>query len=237
MSAAPDIEDMAKWPTGAVPTMRGDLLRWYDAGHRSLPWRHEEPAEAGVDGAARRAYAVWVSEIMLQQTQVERVKEYYRRWMARWPTVADLAGASLDDVREAWQGLGYYRRARFLLEGAQQIVGERGGALPSSAAEWRQIKGVGEYTAGAISSIAFGCHEAAVDGNVIRVFTRLRAIGADATAPPVTKALWRLARALPSPSIHTCHSCPLFVRSHQLFTPSRRASWSTPAGPATSTRR
>ena len=75
-------------------------------------------------------------------------------------------------------------------------MGERGGVLPSTAAEWRQIKGVGEYTAGAISSIAFGCHEAAVDGNVIRVFTRLRAIGADATSPPVTKALWRLAREL-----------------------------------------
>ena len=130
MSAAADIEDTAKWAPGAVPDMRADLLRWYDAGHRSLPWRHEEPLDKAGDGEpARRAYAVWVSEIMLQQTQVERVKEYYRRWMARWPTVADLASASLDDVREAWQGLGYYRRARFLLEGAQQIVGERGGKL------------------------------------------------------------------------------------------------------------
>lgn len=88
-------------------------------------------------------------------SQVERVKEYYRKWMARWPTVNDLACASLDEVREQWQGLGYYRRARFLLEAAQALVAEQGGELPDDVDGWRKVRGVGDYTAGAIASIAY----------------------------------------------------------------------------------
>ena len=116
LQPAADIEELASVPLSAI---RSDLLAWYDAGHRSLPWRLESPPGVAAPSSSERAYAVWVSEVMLQQTQVERVKEYYRKWMARWPTVSHLARASLDEVREQWQGLGYYRRARFLLEAAQ----------------------------------------------------------------------------------------------------------------------
>ena len=200
MSSPPvrDIEDVlrtARWQDGAHEMARAELLHWYDAGHRSLPWRHE----GGGGGAAaeeNRAYAVWVSELMLQQTQVERVKDYFVRWMARWPTVADLAAANIDEVRAQWQGLGYYRRAQYLLDGAQQVVGEFGGRVPRTAAEWRRVKGVGEYTAGAISSIAFGANEPVVDGNVVRVFSRLLAIDACVSDAKVAKHLWSLAREL-----------------------------------------
>ncbi len=212
VAVSDDIEDLVlgeavppsryDFAPGAAEAVRGRLLEWWDAGHRELPWRRERQAgETGAAGsvagetaeaAAARAYAVWVSEVMLQQTQVERVKEYYNRWMARWPTIASLAAANLDEVREVWQGLGYYRRARFLLEGAQSIVSERGGVTPTDAAGWREVKGVGQYTAGAIASIAYDRAEPAVDGNVIRVLTRLRALGADPAEARASKLLWRL---------------------------------------------
>eukprot|EP00965_Chrysotila_dentata_P100724 3327741-Pleurochrysis_carterae.AAC.6 len=164
LSKMHDIEDMPnscanQYAAEDPAALNRALLDWYDAGHRSLPWRRE--ATDPKQHADVRAYAVWVSEIMLQQTQVERVKEYYVSWMSRWPTVADLANASLEEVREAWQGLGYYRRARFLHEGAQSIVRENGGVCPTDPAGWKQVKGVGDYTAGAISSIAYGCRAAA----------------------------------------------------------------------------
>ena len=159
---------------------REDLLRWYDAKHRTLPWRappSETQAElaraaASTPAADERAYAVWVSEVMLQQTQVERVKEYYTRWMARWPTVSALADASEDDVQKAWAGLGYYRRSRFLHNGARHVASDLQGRLPRTAAELRAIPGIGEYTAGAIASIAFGQAVPAVDANVVRVVSR-----------------------------------------------------------------
>eukprot|EP00793_Prasinoderma_coloniale_P006256 PRCOL_00001086-RA len=162
---------------------REDLLRWYDANHRTLPWRappSETQAElarvaASTPAADERAYAVWVSEVMLQQTQVERVKEYYTRWMARWPTVSALADASEDDVQKAWAGLGYYRRSRFLHNGARHVASDLQGRLPRTAAELRAIPGIGEYTAGAIASIAFGQAVPAVDANVVRVVSRLAA--------------------------------------------------------------
>ena len=196
LQPAADIEELASVPLSAI---RSDLLAWYDAGHRSLPWRLESPPGVAAPSSSERAYAVWVSEVMLQQTQVERVKEYYRKWMARWPTVSHLARASLDEVREQWQGLGYYRRARFLLEAAQSLVAEHDGVLPTDVAGWRKVKGVGEYTAGAIASIGYNRRAAAVDGNVVRVFTRLRAIGDDPALTATSKRLWTLADALVSP--------------------------------------
>jgi A/G-specific adenine glycosylase len=138
------------------------LIAWYERSHRDLPWRR-----------ARDPYAVWVSEIMLQQTRVETVIPYYARWMERFPTVDALAGAPLDAVLQCWSGLGYYSRARNLHRAAETVVTRHRGALPAEAAALRELPGIGRYTAGAIASIAFGRREPVVDGNVERVLARL----------------------------------------------------------------
>jgi len=136
------------------------LLAWYDSRTREMPWRdHPDP------------YAVWVSEIMLQQTQVETVKGYFLRFVKAFPTVQALANAPQQDVLKAWEGLGYYTRARNLQRAAQQVM-EQGGELPSNSSEWAELPGVGPYTAAAISSISFGEYAPVVDGNVARVFSR-----------------------------------------------------------------
>ncbi len=136
------------------------LLDWYDANRREMPWRgHPDP------------YAVWVSEIMLQQTQVETVRGYFARFMQAFPTVAALAAAQQQQVLKLWEGLGYYTRARNLQRAAQQIV-TQGGGLPRDVAGWAALPGVGAYTAAAIASICFGVPAPVVDGNVIRVFAR-----------------------------------------------------------------
>ncbi|KAG8555087.1 hypothetical protein GDO81_017579 [Engystomops pustulosus] len=145
----------------------------------------------------RRAYAVWVSEVMLQQTQVATVIDYYTKWMKTWPTVQHLAMASLEEVNEKWSGLGYYSRGRRLYEGAQKVVRDLGGRMPRTAEDLqKQLPGVGRYTAGAVASISYGQAKGVVDGNVIRVLCRLRRIGADFTSPAVTDALWNLANNL-----------------------------------------
>jgi A/G-specific adenine glycosylase len=137
-------------------------LAWYDAYRRELPWRK--------DGDP---YRVWVSEIMLQQTRVAAVIEKYAQFLALFPTVEHLAAASQPLVLAAWSGLGYYRRARALHEAARAVVAERGGRLPATAQEWRELPGVGRYTSAAIASIAFGEKLAVVDGNVERLAERL----------------------------------------------------------------
>ncbi|KAG9270115.1 adenine DNA glycosylase isoform X1 [Astyanax mexicanus] len=176
---------------------RSHLLSWYDQSKRELPWRTVAMKEQDVN---IRTYAVWVSEVMLQQTQVATVVDYYNKWMKRWPTVQTLAEASLEEVNQMWSGLGYYSRGRRLHEGAQKVVSELGGQMPRSAeALLKQLPGVGRYTAGAISSIALGQVTGAVDGNVIRVLCRVRAIGADSTSPVVTEALWKIAETLVDP--------------------------------------
>uniref|UniRef100_A0A671US09 Adenine DNA glycosylase n=1 Tax=Sparus aurata TaxID=8175 RepID=A0A671US09_SPAAU len=143
---------------------------------------------------------VWVSEIMLQQTQVATVIDYYNKWMKRWPTVQDLAAATLEEVNQMWAGLGYYSRGKRLHEGAQKVVSELRGQMPRTVNSLlKQLPGVGRYTAGAIGSIALGQVTGAVDGNLIRVLCRLRAIGADSTSPAVTEALWSLANTLVDP--------------------------------------
>ena len=152
---------------------------------RDLPWRR-----------TRDPYAIWVSEIMLQQTRVAAVIPYFERWLERFPTVTALAEAPLDEVLRLWAGLGYYSRARNLHRGAQELVAHHGGKLPASAAALRDLPGIGRYTAGAIASIAFSLHEPLVDGNVARVLARLHAIEDDIKSPAVTRDLWRLAGAL-----------------------------------------
>ena len=135
------------------------LLRWFRENGRDLPWRQ-----------TRDPYAIWISEIILQQTQVKQGWEYWERFMGHWPTVEDLAAATEDEVLREWQGLGYYSRARNLHFAAKQIVAL--GHFPNTLEEIKQLKGVGDYTAAAIGSIAFGLPAAVVDGNVYRVLAR-----------------------------------------------------------------
>ncbi|XP_062412517.1 adenine DNA glycosylase [Sardina pilchardus] len=180
-----------------IGSFRSNLLSWYDQTKRELPWRTVAMTEKDINV---RTYAVWVSEIMLQQTQVATVIDYYNKWMKKWPTVEKLAEATLEEVNQMWAGLGYYSRGRRLHEGAQKVVSELGGEMPRTPEQLlKQLPGVGRYTAGAISSIALGQVAGAVDGNVIRVLCRARAIGADSTSPAVTEALWKIAETLVDP--------------------------------------
>nr|KAF6444548.1 mutY DNA glycosylase [Molossus molossus] len=184
--------------TAEVTVFRESLLSWYDREKRDLPWRRRAEGEVDLD---RRAYAVWVSEVMLQQTQVATVIDYYTRWMQKWPTLQDLASASLEEVNQLWAGLGYYSRGRRLQEGARKVVEELGGHVPGTAETLqRLLPGVGRYTAGAIASIAFGQVTGVVDGNVIRVLCRVRGIGADPSSTLVSQQLWSLAQQLVDPA-------------------------------------
>ena len=140
------------------------LLQWYDGSARVLPWR-EDPTP----------YRVWVSEIMLQQTRVEAVKPFYQRFLEAFPTVKALAEAPEDKLLKMWEGLGYYNRVRNLQRAAQVVVERYGGQVPASFEELRALPGIGEYTAGAIASIAFQLPVPAVDGNVLRVISRVLA--------------------------------------------------------------
>ncbi len=144
------------------------LLAWYDRHGRDLPWR--------VKGALPDPYRVWLSEIMLQQTTVAAVRDYFRKFISLWPTVADLAAADLDEVLRAWAGLGYYARARNLHACAKMVAGQLGGVFPASLEGLQALPGIGPYTAGAIAAIAFDLPHAAVDGNVERVLSRFCAI-------------------------------------------------------------
>jgi len=161
------------------------LLDWYDHEKIELPWR----------GAAD-PYKVWLSEIMLQQTQVAAVIPYFERFTARFPTVTALANAPLDDVLKLWEGLGYYSRARNLHRAAQTVRDQYAGKFPVKAAELLELPGIGRYTAGAIASIAGGERVAALDGNMIRVLARLYNIAEDVTDTATQKRLWELAESL-----------------------------------------
>ncbi|PZF75595.1 A/G-specific adenine glycosylase [Aestuariivirga litoralis] len=154
---------------GPESTRSAQLLAWYDANARVLPWRARP-------GETADPYRVWLSEIMLQQTTVQAVKAYFEKFVALWPTVSDLAAAPLDDVLKAWAGLGYYARARNLHACAKQVVMRFGGQFPEGEEALRGLPGIGPYTAGAIAAIAFGGRHAAVDGNVERVISRIHAI-------------------------------------------------------------
>ena len=198
--------------------LHGAILPWFDRNRRLLPWRGDAPPYTSPSSSSssssssgpttyKNAYGTWVSEIMCQQTRVETVIPYFINWMERWPTPASLASASEEAVQSAWAGLGFYRRARNLHLGAKKVVDSYGGVIPSTVAGLLDINGIGEYTAGAIASIAFGVRTPLVDGNVIRVISRLRVLGGlskncvasgaavkDAKSPELAKTVWSIVR-------------------------------------------
>ena len=165
--------------------MKRELLRWYRAHRRDLPWR-----------ATRDPYAVWVSEIMLQQTRVDTVRPYYERVLGEWPTVQALAAADPERVRARWSGLGYYRRAALMLRAAAVVTQEHGGRFPDQVEGLAALPGFGAYTAGAVASIAFDRPAPAVDGNVIRVLSRIALIEGDTSRGPGRAAVEALATEL-----------------------------------------
>lgn len=158
----PDEKDLTL--TERLEAARGPLLSWYRGNKRDLPWRENQDA-----------YRIWISEIMLQQTRVEAVIGYYDRFLEELPDVQSLAAVSEERLLKLWEGLGYYNRARNLQKAAVQICEQYQGKFPESYEEWLALPGIGAYTAGAVTSIAFGKKEAAVDGNVYRIYTRLYA--------------------------------------------------------------
>ena len=176
MSGKPDLRD---------PRIHRSLLRWFDENRRPMPWR-EEPSP----------YRVWISEIMLQQTQVATVIPYFERFVRRFPDLSALAEAEEEELLALWSGLGYYRRARNLHRAAAGLVAEHGGCFPEDARSLAALPGVGEYTAGAIASIAFGAAEPSIDGNQIRVLTRLESLDGDPARQPLRGRLRERAREL-----------------------------------------
>lgn len=173
------------------------LLEWYAAGHRDLPWRRD-----------REPYHVWLSEVMLQQTRVEAVKGYYRRFLAELPDIPALAACPPDRLAKLWEGLGYYSRMRNLQKAAQVIVSAHGGVFPREYDAIRALPGVGDYTAGAIASICFGLPEPAVDGNVLRVLSRVTD-----DAAPVTDAAVKREYAARLREIYPAGCCGAFTQS------------------------
>jgi A/G-specific adenine glycosylase len=161
------------------------LIAWFSEHQADLPWRH-----------TRDPYTVWLSEIMLQQTQVAAVIGYYERFVARFPSVEALANASLDEVLKSWEGLGYYSRARNLHRTAKIVAAEHGGKFPDTVEGLIKLPGIGRYTAGAIASLAFGVDAPLLDGNVIRVLSRLFNIEEDVTQPETLRKLWALAEEI-----------------------------------------
>lgn len=165
------------------------LTAWHGENLRELPWR-------GNPAGARSAYAVWISEVMAQQTRLSVVVDYFNRWMARFPTVEQLALADRQEVLKQWEGLGYYSRARNLHRAAQIIVTEFGGRLPRTRRELLMLPGIGEYTAGAILSLSFGLPEPVLDGNAKRVISRLWDIDENIDLPATERQLWSLSRRM-----------------------------------------
>ena len=171
--------------TADSAALRRALLAWYRRHARDLPWRR-----------TRDPYRIWLAEVLAQQTRVETAIPYYERFLAALPTVADLAAAPLGRVLALWAGCGYYARARHLHQAARTIMTRHGGRLPTTAAAWRTLPGVGRYTAGAIASIAFGERVAVLDGNVKRVLARLLKVSQPIDAAPTVAQLWAVAEAL-----------------------------------------
>jgi A/G-specific adenine glycosylase len=205
-------------PAGLRRAVTRRLLPWFARHRRDLPWRRN-----------RSPYRVWVSELMLQQTRVDTVIPYFRRFMTRFPSVSRLAAAPLPEVLKAWEGLGYYSRARNLHRAARRVVEEFGGDFPKTRAGWLELPGVGPYTAAAVASLAFGLDHAVLDGNVERVLSRCLALdmpsgssaakrrlqgAADALLPPgrageFNEALMELGAVLCLPRAPACPRCPL----------------------------
>ena len=203
-----------------MPSFTNDLLKWYRENKRDLPWRKTSDP-----------YSIWLSEIMLQQTQVATVIGYYNRFLEKFPTVDALANASEEDVYKLWEGLGYYSRARNLMRCARQVVEEHNGRFPASVEALKKLSGIGPYTAGAVASIAFDVKAHAVDGNVMRVISRLDEMGLDISDPKnrvyfenrvlelmeaspgdFNQGLMELGATICKPTNPICRSCP--VNSH-----------------------
>lgn len=165
-----------------MPRFSTRLLHWYNKNKRTLPWRGH-----------CSEYAVWVSEIMLQQTRVETVIPYFKKWMKLFPTLRALANASEREVLNAWEGLGYYSRARNFHKAAKIVVEQYGGKLPRDVDELQELPGIGRYTAGALTSIIFGMDEPALDGNLKRVYARLFDVKKPINSPVGGKLLWEIA--------------------------------------------
>ena len=193
------------------PVIRRKLMGWYKKNKRDLPWRR-----------TRDPYAIWIAETMLQQTQVKTVLPYYERFLNTFPSVESLARARLERVLRLWSGLGYYRRAENLKTAARQVVRDHGGKLPREYSQLRTLAGIGDYTAGAILSIAFGKNYPAIDGNVRRVLGRLYAIADDPALRDVAielmrrtqprefnQALMELGATVCTPRAPNCAACPL----------------------------
>ena len=171
--------------SGRIETFRHALLAWYEAHRREMPWR-----------GSPDPYAVWISEIMLQQTRVDQVRPYYDRFMNRFPTVEDLGEATLEEVLKTWEGMGYYARARNLHRAARLVAAEHGGKIPDDPARISALPGIGPYTAAAILSIAYGRDFPVVDGNVVRVLSRLFHLTDDPAAAVAKTRLNGLAERL-----------------------------------------
>lgn len=206
------------WTEETVLSFQQEFIEWYEQEKRNLPWR------VNLD-----PYRIWISEIMLQQTRVDTVIDYYYRFMEWFPTIQALAAAPDDKLLKAWEGLGYYSRARNLKIAAQQIVTEFSGEMPQTINEIRQLKGIGPYTAGAIGSIAFQIPEPAIDGNVMRVVSRLFEISDDIAKPSSRKvfeaamyqiihqkrpgdfnqAMMDLGSSICTPTSPNCLECPI----------------------------
>ena len=226
-----------------VPEIAPALLSRWDSGHAHWPWRDNQDP-----------YAIWVAEVMLQQTQITTVLPYYERWMKRFPTVINLADASLDEVLKVWEGLGYYSRARNLYAAAGIVVEQLDGHVPQTLEGLMNLPGIGRYTASAIASIAFNLAVPAVDGNVTRIFSRLFDLPDDIGKPATKDKMWKLAGDLLSldrpgdfnqalmelgqticlPSIPDCMKCPIstfclaYRRGTQLERPVRQKRPPTP---------
>lgn len=201
-----------------IKQLQEDFLDWYDAHQRNLPWRENHDP-----------YRIWISEIMLQQTRVVTVIDYFYRFMEAFPDIATLASAPEEQLLKLWEGLGYYSRARNIQAAAQEIVARYNGQMPRTIEEISSLKGIGPYTAGAIASIAFGLPEPAIDGNVMRVVSRLFTIQADIAKPASRKvfdqamrkilppeapgdfnqALMDLGSSICTPTSPQCMECPL----------------------------
>lgn len=212
------MNEWEKWSDDRVAMLQTDFLAWYHAHRRNLPWRYDQ-----------EPYRIWISEIMLQQTRVETVIDYYYRFMEALPDLKALAEVPEERLLKLWEGLGYYSRARNLQAAAKTIMTEYDGRFPETIETIRSLKGIGPYTAGAIGSIAFGLPEPAIDGNVMRVVSRLFCIDADIAKPASRKifdaamrriidqkqpgdfnqALMDLGSAICTPSAPNCAICPL----------------------------
>ena len=213
-------KEWEKWTDKETKEFQDQFIQWYEQEKRNLPWRYN-----------RDPYRIWISEIMLQQTRVDTVIDYFYRFMEWFPTIEELANAPEEKLLKAWEGLGYYSRARNIQAAAKQIMSEFDGEMPQTPEEISSLKGIGPYTTGAIASIAFGLPEPAVDGNVMRVVSRLFCIEADIAKASSRKifdeamrkiidekhpgefnqAMMDLGSAICTPTSPKCETCPILA--------------------------